>query len=82
MLSKNYWFLLAKKTAYNPQSNSRFERFYRTLKEALKLAKIKVLRALPVVLGIQIKLDEIRISALSATTCLDVLIPISRVNKQ
>ena len=76
-------FCRLRTTAYHPQSNGQIERFNRTLKEALNSAKSDWLIALPIVLfGIRIKPDENGISALSATTGLDVLIPNSIVNRQ
>ena len=80
-LAKTVGFCRLTTTAYHPQSNSQIERFHRTLKEALKSAKSDWLRALPIVLfRTLIKPDEVRVSTLSATTGLDVLIPNSIVN--
>ena len=82
-LAKTIGFCRLRTTAYHPQSNGQIERFHRTLKEALMSAKSDWLRALPIVLfGIRMKPDENGISALSATTGLDVLIPNSIVNSQ
>ena len=81
MPSKNYRLLLAKNNCYHPQSNVQIERSHRTLKEALKLAKSDWLRALPSVLfGIRIKPDKNGISALQATTGLDLRVPNAIVN--
>ena len=82
-LAKTIGFCWLRTTAYHPQSNGQIERFHRTFEEALKSAKSDWLRALPIVLfGIRIKPGENGISALSATTGLDVLIPNSIVNSQ
>ena len=82
-LAKTIGFCRLRTTAYHPQSNGQIESFHRTLKEALKSAKSDWLRALAIVLfGIRIKPDENGISALSATTGLEVLIPNSIVNSQ
>ena len=49
-LAKTIGFCRLRTTAYRPQSNGQIERFYSTLKEALKSAKCDWLRALPIVL--------------------------------
>ena len=73
-LATTIGFCRLRTTAYHPQSNSQIKRLHRTVKEALKSAKRDWLRALPIVLfGNRIKPDENGISALSATTGLDVL---------
>ena len=82
-LAKDVVFCRLRTTAYHPQLTGQIEGFHRTLKKALKSAKSDWLRALPIFLFvIRIKPDENGISALSATTHLDVLIPNSIVNSQ
>ena len=80
-LVKTIGFCRLRTTAYDPRSNGQIKRFPRTLKEALKLAKRGWLRALPIVLfEIRIEPDKNGISAISATTGLEVLIRNSIVN--